>query len=335
MMTNDMTPPGGPMDAPMRVSRGLRSAGIGALSLAIGLVLTGCGQPDGTYIEGYWDNGDPFYAPSKTVLFDDNGDPTCAYPVKYLQFESRSGPTNLARGVSFEIMNLELDPDGYLNPADYPDEASQAKERLRRERALNSLDVLWQYTHPQFDAAYGIESPADLAPIKAELQTHLYGLGKNAPFVDYLKLVEQYFVSDRGTFIVVRLDNPKGYLEDNNIPLKFEGLLYEYYSADDGEEEFLLVKEKETGDTALWQGDQESELTDAIWFARVEVRTGLPTPNGLPPVMAEFTFQSDGCADEGGRAYQRYYLRSYEIIEPVIEDDDEEPAPEPSPSPSV
>ncbi|MCJ7827483.1 MAG: hypothetical protein MUP36_04525, partial [Demequinaceae bacterium] len=149
--------------------------------------------------------------------------------------------------------------------------------------------------------------------------------GKKAPFVDYLKLSETFFVSEMGTFMVVRLNDPKGYIDDHDIPLKFLGLVYVYYSASDGEEEYLLVREKATGETFLWQGDQATELENATWFARVQVRTAL-TGLSVPPVMAEFLFQSDGCPDQNGLSAERYFLRSYKLLEPVIEDE-EEPAP--------
>jgi hypothetical protein len=332
MMTNDVTPTRARLDAPRRIARGTRAASVGAFGLAISLVLTGCGgQPEGTYIEGYWDNGDPFYAPSKTALFDENGVPTCAFPVKYNLFESRATGIGLAKGVAFEVMNPESDPNGFLDPADFPTTEEQATERLRRERALNSLDVLWEYTHPQFDADNGIETPEDLAPMKAELQEHLYGLGKDAPFLDFLELKEVYFMSDVGEFIVERLGNPGKYLTDNGIPIEFDGFNNEYYSATTGGVEYLLVKEKETGDTSLWQGDQQSEVGDAIWYARIEVKSSLSALHETP-VMAEFLVQSDGCPDKDDRAYQRYYLRSYELLYPEPGDEEGEPAPEPSPS---
>ena len=44
---------------------GRGTALVGAVGIAASLSLAGCsGEPDGYYIEGWWDNGDPFYAPS-------------------------------------------------------------------------------------------------------------------------------------------------------------------------------------------------------------------------------------------------------------------------------
>jgi hypothetical protein len=199
---------------------------------------------------------------------------------------------------------------------------------------LNSVDILWQYTHPLFDEEYGIETPDDLKPFKADLQSYLYGLGKDAPITDYLSLKRIYFVSEQGTFTVTRMSAVDAYLEANDIPLTFKGLQNEYYlaSGDDGEE-YLLVKAKETGVTDLWQGDQKSELTDAVWFAVIDVKKALDSPSGLAPIVAEYTLQTDGCPDKGGKSYQRYYLREVtKIDETAVEPDDESPEPEPSPS---
>lgn len=334
-MTNDLTSAGKTADAPRVVRRAGLATGITALGLTFGLTLAGCAPSgEGMYIEGWWDNGDPFYAPSRTVLFDFEGNPTCEYPVKYLGFESRSNPLSLARAVSFEIMNPDLDPDtSYYDPNEFPTEKDRAKEYQRRERAQGSLDLLWEYTHPQLDAALGIEGPEDLQSIKDELKDELYGLGKDAPYVDYLEVSKTYFVSSIGTFDVVRTYDVEEYLDEHDIPLRFKGLEFEYYtiSSDEGEE-YLLVKEKATGTTDLWQGDQKSELTDAVWFSVVEVKTALDTPSGEAPAVAEFTFQSDGCPDQGGVAYQRFFLRSYTLLEPGTEEESE---PEPSPSPSA
>ncbi len=320
-MTNDVTPVAG-TGAPKRARRLGRVAWLGAVSLTAGLVLSGCTSSEGMYIEGWWDNGDPFYAPSKTALFDENGDPTCAYPIKYNQFESRSQAMSLAKAVSFEIMNPETPVDAYMDPDEFPTEEDRAKERLRRERALDSVGILWEYTHPAFDEQYGIETPDDLTPIKEELMDYLYGLGRDAPFTDYLDLKKTYFVSERGTFTVTRLNTVEAYLEANDVPLEFRGLVNEYYiaSSEDGEE-YLLVKRQSTGAITLWQGPERSQLTDAVWYAEIDVKKALDTPSGLAPIVAEYTLQTDGCPDVGGVAYQRFYLRSYTLID---ESDDEE-----------
>jgi hypothetical protein len=322
-MTNDVTPVAG-TGAPKRARRLGRVACLGAISLTAGLVLSGCTSSEGMYIEGWWDNGDPFYAPSKTVLFDENGDPTCAYPVKYNQFESRSAAMTLAKAVSFEIMNPETPVDAYMDPDDFPTEEDQAKEALRRERALNSVGILWEYTHPAFDEQYGIEGPDDLTPIKEELMDYLYGLGKDAPFIEYMDLTSNYFVSERGTFTVTRLNAVEAYLEANDVPLEFRGLVNEYYIAISEEgEEYLLVKRQSTGSISMWQGPERSDLTDAVWYATIDVTKALDTPSGLAPVVMQYTLQTDGCPDKGGQGYQRYYLRDYRLI------DEEEEATDP------
>lgn len=334
-MTRNTTPAGARLDAPRRIAGGRRAVGVGALSLILSLALVGCSsQPKGTYIEGWWDNGDPFYAPSKSVLFDENGVPTCEFPVKYSQFETRSDAVDLARGVAFEIMNPELDPNGVLDSADFPTAADQANERLRRERALGSLDILWQYTHPLFDAENGIDSPAKLAPIKAKLQKALFGLGREGMLIDYLEIAEVYFVSETGTFVVERLADADTYFADHGIPLVFDGFKNEYYVATSGADEYVLVVGKETGAHTMWMGDQSSELGQAVWFSKINVRTSINAALEKPPVKAEFLVQSDGCPDQDGHAYMRYYLRSFTLLDPTVDQSGGGATPEPIPSPS-
>lgn len=315
--------------------RGARTAAWGAGGIAASLVLTACGPGYDYYVEGYWDNGDGMIAPSKSELFDADGVPTCAFPVKYQLFESRSTPTALAAALAFEFVNPETDPNDPISIIDFPTAEDQAKEKLRRERALGSISIIWQYTHPAFDSENGVTDAADdgaLKAIKANVGRALYGFGDDAPGPEYVEIVQTYMVTDQGTFDLNRIDSPDKYLEANDIPLTFQGLSFTYYTATDGNEEYLLVRSKKTEEATLWQGSTSTPLGSFETYIRAQVKNeyNLFTP---PDPVVEFVFQSDNCPNVGDEPYERFYLRDY-ILNPVPADAEEEPATEPEPSPS-
>lgn len=316
--------------------RGARTAAWGACGIAASLVLTACGPGYDYYVEGYWDNGDGMIAPSKTELFDADLVPTCAFPVKYQLFESRSTATALASALAFEFINPETDPEDPISNIDFPTAEDQAKEKLRRERALGSIPVIWQYTHPLFDQENGVtdaEDDAALTQLKAWVGRALYGFGNDAPGTDYIEVVATYMETDHGTFDLIRIDSPDSYIEANGIPITFQGLSNTYYTATDGENEYLLVRSKKSEEATLWQGSTSTPLGEFETFIRVQV-TNEFNPFNPPPPVVEFLLQSDNCPMIGGEPYERFYLRDY-ILDPEPAEPIEEPEPEPSPSPSA
>lgn len=311
--------------------RAVRLAGIGALGIATTLALSACKPGYDFYVDGYWNNGDGVIAPAKSELFAADGTPTCAFPVKYNLFETRSTSTNLARGVLFEINNTEPDPDEVLNVVDFPTEEDRATEKLRREHMQNSLDTLFQFTHPAFDAENGIAEPGDLAAFKAKWTSILYSVARKAPATDYMKVVETYVENEDGIYIIKRLSNPKDYITSHAIPIEFLGLRETYFSATIEGDEFLMVRDNETGATVLWKGDQSAPLEGYISYARIDVTLNPVTP----PYVAELLIQSDGCPEVKGKVYERYYLRDiYEVAPDASDDVTTDPATEPSPSPT-
>lgn len=277
------------------------------------LALAACAPGYETYVEGYWDNGDPFTPPSKTELFDENGIATCEFPVKYNRFESRATPNNVVRGFLVEVMNQELDPDGPLTPGLNAEQ--EARERLRRERMLDSLPVLWQYTSLSFDAANGISTPEDLAPIKAEIQAHLPGVGEGRPMNDFFKPQSEYFTTPEGRYDLVRLNDPRGYIESNDLDLEFLGLLFTYQTARKDGQEWLAVTNKESGEILMYRGsDEPFELVDSVYHATYYVYLDPDTISETWP-SAEIEIVSDGCGESGGQPFTRYYVSGYELLD--------------------
>ena len=90
-----------------------RTFGYGLVAGVAALTLAGCGSGD-TFIDGWWDNGDPVLVPSKSTLFDADGKPLCNAPMQYPQVETRSRSYTETGGVVnaflFEITNPETDP---------------------------------------------------------------------------------------------------------------------------------------------------------------------------------------------------------------------------------
>jgi hypothetical protein len=326
----------GRSDAQSKRRRGARTAAWGVGGLALSLALSACGASYDYYVEGHWDNGDGVMLPSKTVLWDDNGDPTCAFPVKWLNYERRSTPLALAQGLAFELTNPNLDPNAPLSDLQFPTAEDKAKEIARRTWAEDPLALIWQYTSPEFDAEHGITGPDDLAGLKADLGGKLYGVGQDAPLDQYTQLVQTYATSDAGTFVLVRVDDPRGYIAEHGIPLQFQGLRNTYYTATDGTEEYLLVRSKSSDDAKLWQGDVSKPLGAYKTFVRVQVYNRYD-PFHPPSPVVEFLFESDGCPMKGGHPYERFWLLDYTTNpdEFYTADDEPEPEPEPSPSPSA
>src|SRR5690606_1577359 len=144
------------------------------IAVVSAFVLAACSSPSG-YIDGWWDNGDPIYAPLKADLFDENGVAKCETPTSEGAFETRARSFTTTGGILnaslYEVISDEPDPIdvsacGGLTPAE------EARERTRRERRLGSLAAMYQLPHPDFDSRNGVDAPDDMAPIKEDLRDH-------------------------------------------------------------------------------------------------------------------------------------------------------------------
>lgn len=315
-------------------------ASLVALAAGAAVALTACGPSHDTYVEGYWDNGDPFLAPAKSALFDADGVPTCDHPIRYNYFESRSRPQYLINALLFEIQNPETDP-ATLDRADFSSDEDYEAAVTRLERLQNSDEILYQYSHPVFfDAERGIESTEDMAPVKAELADHLRDLGEypGLQVTDYYTVASEYIVTDQGEYDIRRLVDPEAFLNEIGFSEDFNGLRYSYQVATDFETEFLLVRDKTEGTVRLFDGNEQLDLSGVLFFTVIDVNLPYLTADELARdraayeaddentapyeieypdgPYAQILLASDGCGRIGNTDYARYYLADYTLLNP-------------------
>lgn len=288
----------------------------GAVALIAALSLSACASAEG-YIDAWWDNGDPIYAPVKATLFDEEGVPTCSAATAGNGFESRARPYSNTGGLVnlflFEVQNTEPDPDERLTGLT---PAQEERERTRRERLQGSLETMYQMTHPDFDAKYDIESAEDMASIKEELADHLEDIDQEvAPIYTYVNRGSRWLETPDGRLTLSNVSNVELFLEENDIPLEFDGLNFDYLRAvDDAGTEYLMVTDKATSQTRLHTSedvidvDESSEL-----FIRYEVL--LPEFGENP--SATITVVNDQCPPYFGDPAARYWIYDYELLNPV------------------
>lgn len=288
----------------------------GALSVIAALTLAACGSSDG-YIDAWWDNGDPIYAPVKANLFDEELTPTCTSPVAGYGFESRaraySNTGGLVNLFLFEIQNAEPDPNETLTGLTPREEE---RERTRRERLQGSLETMYQMTHPDFDARYGISSAEDMASLKEELADHLEDLDQSvAPIHTYVSRGSRWLETPDGRLTVSNVSGVEQFLIDNNIPLEFDGLNFEYLRAiDEDGTEYLMVTDKETFTTRLHAGEEVIDVDEnSEFFIRYEVL--LPGFGENP--SATITLVNDQCPPYFGDPASRYWVYDYELLNPT------------------
>jgi hypothetical protein len=297
--------------AKTQVRRGVR---IGAVAVVATLALSACSGQSG-YVDGWWGNGDPIYAPFKADLFDEEGVPVCTTPTAGANFESRARAYSETGGLAnlflFEVMNDEPDPD---EPLTGLTETEERNERTRRERLQNSLDTMYQMTHPRFDEANGISEADDLGGIKDELQSHLEGLGVDAPIYTYLTRAERWLETEDSRLSINRIPNVEEYIELNNIPHVFQGLAFSYDRATDRDgDEYLLVTDRETGEAVLMTSDEEVPLNEeAELFEQFEI--DLTLTGGEP--HATVTLVNDQCPAYFGSPTSRFWIFDFELLFP-------------------
>lgn len=292
-------------------SRG-RLAAIAGVAM---ITLAGCAGPQG-YIDGWWDNGDPIYAPDKATLFDENGIPKCDTPTAFGSFETRARSFTTNGGVIneflFELTNPETDPSTAKTPAD----------RKKLERLQGSLNAMYELTFPSFDKKYDIKSAADMAKIKKELADHLPGLLTEGQLADYVKLDSQWIDGPNGYFTVKRANDAEGFIKDNKIKTTFQGLNYTYYIAQnrDTGDQYLLVSSKTTGESVLMSSGEDIVIdasTELFSKYLIELQV---SPPGVHP-DASITLVNDQCLPSGGKNVARYWVYDFELL------DGTEPAP--------
>lgn len=296
----------------------------GGAALVGALTLAACGVPDG-YVDGYWDNGDPIYAPGKVALFDEDTVPICDSPWSGNGFESRARAYASNGGVVnlflFEVFNEEPDPNEPL--VGFESERDEERERTRRERMQGSLETLYQYTHPDFDAEFGVSEPADMEPIKDELADHLSEMDLDyAPVHSYVEIGDRWLETPDERFTVNRIPDVAGFIEENNINTTFDGLNYNYLRAQTSDGTvFMLTEDKETGERLLLSETEEPIALDesSEYFETYEVIVG--DTGGEPSAI--ITVVNDQCPPSGGDPTARFWIYDYELlfpeeVEPIV-----------------
>lgn len=296
--------------------RGVKAA---AVTIAAAFTLAACGAPADHYVDGWWDNGDPIYAPEKQLLFDEDGEATCDFPTVARQFESRARSFAETGGLVnlflFEILNEELDPAA-ISRDDFESNQDYNRERRNRERGQDSLGTIYQMTHPDFDANNGISGPEDLAAIKEELRNHLDGLER--PVTQFIFTGDRWLETPHGRYTVRRVSFVEGFIEDNNIPHRFQGLANEYASAQlPTGEMYLMITERETGTTVLLSEDEEIELgEESELFIQFKIDlSDFPAQANDPHAI--ITLANDQCPAVDDQAAARYWIYDYELFFPV------------------
>ena len=291
------------------------AARIGALGAVASLALTACSSGSDGYVDAWFRNGDPIYAPLKADLFDESGTPLCEQPIAWQRIETRGRSLASTGGIVvawlFEVMNEETDPETAGD-----DEGARAK----LERAQGSLERMYQWTEPAFDAENDITAPEDLASLKAEWQEHLAGMGEEAPFDQYARPGESWLVTPEATYTIRRITDVEGFIEDNDVPTTFKGQTYDYAGAMNRETgvEYLMVTRRETGETTLMSADESipveegSELYNEF---EIDLDVGFPDEPEARLVLA-----NDQCAAIDGVQGSRYWVDEFEMLETTSEE---------------
>ncbi|MGC4173783.1 hypothetical protein [Demequina sp.] len=285
-----------------------RKVAYGLLAGVAALTLAGCSSGE-TFIDGWWDNGDPVLVPTKASLFDDQGVPLCDTPTAFGTLETRARSFSELGGVvnSFlwEVTNPETDPST----------ASTKKERNKLEVLQDSPGAMYQLTFPTFDKEHGISSPEDMRKVKDELKAHLPDLLTEGPVTSYVKVDDQWIDGPQGHFSVRRADDAEGYIKDNGINTTFNGIQNTYWIAqkDDDGSEWLLVRNKETGAATLMRAGAEDVLLDESTesFTRYFVEN---ESTGSNP-DATITLVNDQCRPVGGDNVSRFWVYEYELLD--------------------
>ena len=284
-----------------------RAAGFGLLGGVALLGLAGCAAGD-TYIDGWWDNGDPVLVPAKSALFDDEGVPLCSTPIAFGQVETRYRSYGETGGVVnawlFEVTNPETDPATAESP----------EERRKLEVLARSTEAMYQLTFPAFDKEHGISGPDDMRAIKDQWQEKLPDVLTEGPATSYVKIDSQWIDGPEGRFTVRRADNPKDFIAENKINTTFNGVANQYFIAqrvDDGKQ-FLLVRNKDTGLATLMSSDEDDIVLDEKTESFIRYFIENESTGNNPD--ASLTLVNDQCRPVGGATAARYWVYDFEFL---------------------
>lgn len=285
-----------------------RKFGYGLIAGATALALAGCGAGD-TYIDGWWDNEDPILVPAKSSLFDAEGLPLCSTPTAFGQVETRSRSYGELGGVInsflFEIVNPETDPST----------GETAFDKKKLEVLQDSPKAMYELTFPSFDEKHDIKDASDMRKIKEEFQEHIPNLLTEGLVTDYAKIDDQWIEGPAGKFSVTRASNVEDYIKENNLPIKFNGVANQYFIAknQDGGEEWLIVKDKNTGTSTMMRNGAENIVLDdqTESFTRFTIENDIAT--GVNP-DATITLVNDQCLPSDGSNVARFWVYDYELL---------------------
>ncbi|GIG54427.1 hypothetical protein [Demequina activiva] len=291
------------------------AARIGALAAVSTLALTACSSGNDGYVDAWFRNGDPIYAPLKADLFDEAGTPQCEQPLAWQRIETRGRSLASTGGIVvawlFEVMNDEVDPETA---------GDDGSERAKLERAQGSLDRMYQWTEPTFDAENGITGPEDLEALKAQWQEHLAGMGEEAPFDQYARPGESWLVTPEVTYTIRRITDVEGFIEDNAIPTSFNGQRFDYAGAMNRETgvEYLMETSRETGETVLLSADEEIPVEEGSeLYNEFEIDLDVGFPN---EPEARLVLANDQCPAIDGTQGSRYWVFDFEMLETTSEE---------------
>jgi hypothetical protein len=329
---------------------------LGAVALTAALALTGCasaGPADG-YIEAYYDNGDPIRSPRKATLFDEAGDPLCATPIYQNKLETRFRPFSDTGGVVnaflFEVTNNEQDPEAPISELTVPAGMSESAYRELLRRQQGSAERMYELTHPfLFDAENGISGPEDMEAIKQDLRRQFPELAPTAgrvAVVPFVSVGDSWIESSAGRYDVRRVGDVPLFMDTLGITgVEYNGLQNDYSAASKDGEEFLMIRDRESGLVTLVSADGVEDLDEIQQFQQYGI---MLTAGVFESVAAVMTLQNDGCPQADGTNFARWWIADIEEVEPVVlPDEDEEDAdgeeptvdpsaaPSPSPEPSA
>lgn len=318
---------------------------LGAVALTAALVLAGCssaGPADG-YIEAYYDNGDPIRSPVKANLFDEAGDALCETPIYQNKLETRFRPFSDTGGVInaflFEVTNNELDPDAPISELSVPAGMSESQYRTLLRRQQGSLERMYELTHPVlFDAEKGINGPEDMESVKQDLRQRFPELAPSegrVAVVPFVRVGDSWIESPDGRYDVRRVGDVPLFMDTLGIKdVEYNGLQYDYSAAVKDGEEFLMIRDRETGAVTLVNSSGVADLDEIQQFQQYGIMLEVGVFDSVAAIM---TLQSDGCPAVDGKNFVRWWIADIEEVEPVIveDEDEEEPAVDPSAESSV
>jgi len=299
---------------------------LGATLLGTSLLIAACGGGGGsTYVAGRYDNGDDYRLPTKDTLFDDEGHGLCSTATVYPLVEPRAAAEKAAMSFIFEALNNEPDPTEDLS--NVGDERAIRNETIRRELMQNSLDIMYQSTHPLlFDAENNINSAADLAKAKSDISRALDGAyGASAPSAAYFSVGEGAgLITEDAVYKLERVVVPLTFLDEQGITgytLQDTLKVTVKKATDENDNVWALIEEKEGTGMKLQNATETVVPESAEFIEEYDINVDLLYTvtlfeRGEIEVEEEPTVEPSPSPDE-------------EVTEEEVT---EEPSPEPSPT---